>query len=1002
MRWLLLLLVLLLSACGSENDRPAPTARAELRGDSELVQQFRDAERETGVPAAVLATVAYLETRLETRQHAPSPGHAAPAYGIMGIGSGGLVNLEEAAARAGVSASECSTETRANIRAAALWLADRRHGAPAERDADWQDAIAGYGGDVIAASAVRLLASGWRSSDDAGLSIEVRGNGESQGIATIQLGLGFPGAIWSPAVGYTNANRGPGQINFVVIHTTQGSYGGTISWFKNPAAQASSHYVVRSSDGEITQMVDDADIAWHDACFNSESIGIEHEGFVDAPGTWYTEAMYGASAKLTAWLCDAYGIPKDHGHIMGHSETPDCSDHTDPGPGWNWDHYLGLVQSGGVTSQNCTAAEAAGCGNYGCYCVDHQCNGGFCDGTGCGQKSKSDCGAYGCGCVDGQCSGVFCPGTGCTAKETNDCAAYGCQCVDHKCSGGFCDGSGCTAKQTNDCGAYGCGCVDGQCNGVVCAGTGCTAKQTLTCEDEGKTCKNGKCEGGSDAGKNGEAGAGAGGGPSEEKDAGSATAGGSGGKKNHADAGLATLPGKPDTDAVDGSCGCRLGGRSPSGAFFLFALGAVLAAMRRRAGLLALGLVGCGAPDPGESCDLPRSDPSLAETSEELSSIDCNEHGDTGYTQGNAFPITVVTVDGKPVEKDTANAYYVMAQAAANEGVNITIVSGFRTMGEQQYLYNCYVTCSCNSCNLAAKPGYSNHQSGHALDLNTSSGSVLNWLNAHGAAYGFSRTVPSELWHWEWWGGGPGGGPCGLTPQNCTTGEAAGCANYGCACVDHQCNGGFCDGTGCTQKSKDDCGAFGCGCVDGQCNGVYCPGTGCTAKETNDCGAFGCNCVDHKCSGGFCDGSGCTALDEKNCSAFGCGCVDHACSGFACEGTACTAKQALKCEETGQTCSFGKCEGEASSGTETGGSGGKATGGAPSTGVDGGHGGGEGGWSGGKIGTADGDGGPLAAKADNETVEGSCACRAASPVRRSPWALVFLAALGVAVRRRRR
>ena len=26
-------------------------------------------------------------------------------------------------------------------------------------------------------------------------------------------------------------------------------------------------------------------------------------------------------------------------------------------------------------------------------------------------------------------------------------------------------------------------------------------------------------------------------------------------------------------------------------------------------------------------------------------------------------------------------------------------------------------TCNCNSCNLAAVPGYSNHQSGHALDL---------------------------------------------------------------------------------------------------------------------------------------------------------------------------------------------------------------------------------------------------------------------------------------------
>ena len=41
---------------------------------------------------------------------------------------------------------------------------------------------------------------------------------------------------------------------------------------------------------------------------------------------------------------------------------------------------------------------------------------------------------------------------------------------------------------------------------------------------------------------------------------------------------------------------------------------------------------------------------------------------------------------------------------------------------------------------------------------------VFNWLTAHGAGYGFKRTVPSEAWHWEWWGGGPGGGPCGNSP----------------------------------------------------------------------------------------------------------------------------------------------------------------------------------------------------------------------------------------------
>ncbi len=90
----------------------------------------------------------------------------------------------------------------------------------------------------------------------------------------------------------------------------------------------------------------------------------------------------------------------------------------------------------------------------------------------------------------------------------------------------------------------------------------------------------------------------------------------------------------------------------------------------------------------------------------------------------------------------------------------MSVVSGFRTYEEQEYFYNCYVDCNCNNCNIAVKPGYSHHQSGHALDLNTSSSGVLAWLNAHGAAFGFEATEATEDWHWEWWGGGPGGGPC--------------------------------------------------------------------------------------------------------------------------------------------------------------------------------------------------------------------------------------------------
>ncbi len=123
----------------------------------------------------------------------------------------------------------------------------------------------------------------------------------------------------------------------------------------------------------------------------------------------------------------------------------------------------------------------------------------------------------------------------------------------------------------------------------------------------------------------------------------------------------------------------------------------------------------------------------------------------TGYVSGQAVAITVTAIDGKPVEVATARAYRSMRDAAAQDGVTIKVVSGFRTMVEQQYLYDCYRSGGCNNGNLAARPGHSNHQSGHALDLNARDPEVGTWLRAHAHEFGFRNTVASEPWHWEYW-----------------------------------------------------------------------------------------------------------------------------------------------------------------------------------------------------------------------------------------------------------
>ncbi|MGH8793415.1 MAG: N-acetylmuramoyl-L-alanine amidase [Stackebrandtia sp.] len=155
-------------------------------------------------------------------------------------------------------------------------------------------------------------------------------------------------ADWSAAdsSNYTAADRPDSHpIDTVVIHTMQGSYEGTMSWFQNPKSDVTTHYVMRAEDGKVTQMVHESDIAWHAGNWdvNTESVGIEHEGFVDEPEKWYTDTVYEASARLVRDICARYDIPMDREHIIAHSEVPDAT-HTDPGSGWDWDKYMDLIE----------------------------------------------------------------------------------------------------------------------------------------------------------------------------------------------------------------------------------------------------------------------------------------------------------------------------------------------------------------------------------------------------------------------------------------------------------------------------------------------------------------------------------------------------------------------------------------------------------------------------------------------------------------------------------
>ena len=75
--------------------------------------------------------------------------------------------------------------------------------------------------------------------------------------------------------------------------------------------------------------------------------------------------------------------------------------------------------------------------------------------------------------------------------------------------------------------------------------------------------------------------------------------------------------------------------------------------------------------------------------------------------------------------------------------------SSYRDYSNQQYFWNLYQS---GRGNLAAFPGTSNHGWGKAVDLKAPW--MRNWIDAHGAKYGWKKVeAPSEWWHVNYVGG---------------------------------------------------------------------------------------------------------------------------------------------------------------------------------------------------------------------------------------------------------
>ena len=387
---------------GADGATPAPPPDAP---PPSLSTAFARAAQEFSVPEAVLLAVSYEQSRWDAHDGLPSvaggfgPMHLTdraalrPAGGPAGRAPAAGNTLPAAAALLGVPPPRLRRQPAQNVRGGAALLAHYEReltgGLPAE-PGRWYAAVARYSGApddagarAFADDVYALLRKGASRTTDAGERVDlaaqpaVRTDRAALGALHLRRGSrSAAAAVECPAVlacdlvpaGYAQtdpedktkygnyaraARPGDGnRVRYLVVHDTEASYALTLSLFADPTFHASAHYVVRAADGHVTQMVPTRDVAWHAAnsYVNAHSVGIEHEGAAVEGATWFTEAMYRSSARLVRYLARRYRVPLNRAHVLGHDDVPAPTQralprmHWDPGPYWDWDHYLELLR----------------------------------------------------------------------------------------------------------------------------------------------------------------------------------------------------------------------------------------------------------------------------------------------------------------------------------------------------------------------------------------------------------------------------------------------------------------------------------------------------------------------------------------------------------------------------------------------------------------------------------------------------------------------------------
>ncbi len=339
---------------------------------TELDRIYDDAAAETGVPADLLRAIGHVETRWQMVTAEEEHEGAMPSVGLMGLRYSAA---ERGATLAGVGRAALAIDAESNIRAAAFLLAEeaRRQDVSGSDLLAWQPVVDSWSEILddearthyVIDDVYRVLREGAVEYAEGGELVariephlELPTSTNAPGISYAGTD-DYPAAIWRPSPNYSARPSGTAP-SMVIIHTCEGGYAGCWGWLKNSASGVSAHYVVNESGSEVTQLVREAQKAWHIAATydcnrnggtqcgkngqssNNFTVGIEHGGY-GSQASW-SAGLIDTSAKLVCDITRSHNIPRDRNHIVGHGQLQPYN-RTDPGPNWPWADYIDRIRN---------------------------------------------------------------------------------------------------------------------------------------------------------------------------------------------------------------------------------------------------------------------------------------------------------------------------------------------------------------------------------------------------------------------------------------------------------------------------------------------------------------------------------------------------------------------------------------------------------------------------------------------------------------------------------